>query len=512
MRAGLLSPLLLPSAPPLTLGLVVATVLIAAESFLVVLLKEVAPGNAFGVVYLFGVLAVSTIWGLGVSAITSVASALAFDYFRDWPAEWAPIKAQNGVVIVIFLVVALSASSRADLARSWAAEADQRRRQADMAAERARLLAEQQAAVRRVAMVMARGVPLPDLYSAVLEELACRLGVDHAALLRYKPDGGSSVVASRDLPGSETMPVGDWSPLAVERVVAMVFRTGRGTGMDNHHDHGSALLPARVPAPGLRSCVGAPIVLNEQLWGAVIVDTSRPEPLPADTQTRVADFADLVATAIANAETRAELAASRARLIMAGDDARRRFERDLHDGAQQRLVSLGLELRTAETSVPHELLPLQQQISHIVDGLAGVSADLQEISRGIYPTILSKGGLGPTLNTLARRSVVPVQLDVTVERRLPECVAVAAYYVVAEALANAAKHARASQVSVRVETDGSRLRLSIRDDGIGAADLSRGSGLIGLIDRVEAVGGHLEICSPTGQGTSLIAEIPLHME
>ena len=469
MRAGLLSPLLLPSAPPLTLGLVVATVLIAAESFLVVLLKEVAPGNAFGVIYLFGVLAVSTMWGLGLSAIMSVASALAFDYFRDWPAEWAPIQAQNGVVIVIFLVVALSASSRADLARSWCAEADQRRVQADMAAERARLLAEQQAAVRRVAMVMARGVPLPEVYSAVLEELACRLGVDHAALLRYKPDGGSTVVASRDLPGSET-------------------------------------------APGLRSCVGAPIVLNEQLWGAVIVGTSRPEPLPADTQTRVADFADLVATAIANAETRAELAASRARIIMAGDDARRRFERDLHDGAQQRLVSLGLELRTAEASVPHELLPLQQQISHIVDGLAGVSADLQEISRGIYPTILSKGGLGPTLNTLARRSVVPVQLDVTVERRLPECVAVAAYYVVAEALANAAKHARASQVSVRVETDGSCLRLSIRDDGIGAADLSRGSGLIGLIDRVEAVGGHLEICSPTGQGTSLIAEIPLHME
>jgi signal transduction histidine kinase len=285
------------------------------------------------------------------------------------------------------------------------------------------------------------------------------------------------------------------------------LRTSRSARIDNYENaRGSAA--ARLRGLGLRAAVGAPIIVDGRVWGAAIVGSSR-GPLPEDTEERVEEFTDLVATAIANAETHTELTASRARIVAAADDARRRIERDLHDGAQQRLVSLGLEMRAAEASLPPGLHSFKEQISHLVTGLAGVSADLQEISRGIHPAILSKGGLGPALKTLARRSSVPVELDVGVDRRLPDSVEVAAYYVVAETLTNAAKHARASEVTVRVKADGANLHLLIRDDGIGGADSAKGSGLTGLVDRVEALGGQMTISSQPGRGTSLTVKIPL---
>jgi signal transduction histidine kinase len=233
------------------------------------------------------------------------------------------------------------------------------------------------------------------------------------------------------------------------------------------------------------------------------------QPLPADAEARLASFTELLATAIANAESRAALTASRARIVAAADDTRRRIERDLHDGTQQRLVSLGLQLRAAQAAVPPELGELEGELSRVAEGLASVSDELREISRGIHPPILSEGGLGPALAALARRSAVPVKLDVRTERRLPERVEAAAYYVVSEALTNAAKHARAAVVDVDVDADDSMVRLAIRDDGVGGADLGRGSGLIGLRDRVEALGGRLEVASPAGHGTSLLARIPI---
>jgi signal transduction histidine kinase len=223
----------------------------------------------------------------------------------------------------------------------------------------------------------------------------------------------------------------------------------------------------------------------------------------------MSDFADLVATAIANAATRAELIASRARIVAAADEGRRRLERDLHDGAQQRLVALGLQLHLTEASVPADLQALGEQLGDIASGLTGVTVELQEISRGIHPAILSKGGIGPALKTLARRSAVPVTLELAIDRRLPDSVEVGAYYVVSEALTNAAKHSRASHVAVRGQAKDDVLSLSISDDGIGGADFARGSGLIGLKDRVEALGGRLRIVSPAGRGTSLDATIPL---
>jgi signal transduction histidine kinase len=234
--------------------------------------------------------------------------------------------------------------------------------------------------------------------------------------------------------------------------------------------------------------------------------------MPADTETRMADFADLVATSIANAATRDELLASRARIVAAADDARRRLERDLHDGAQQRLVALGLELQAAQDCVPAELQPLKEQIGGLMTTVAGVSAEVQEISRGLHPAILSRGGLVPALKALARRSAVPVDLDLHVEKRLPDPVEVGAYYVVAEALTNAAKHAQASVVELCAEATGTNLRLVIRDDGVGGAARGKGSGLTGLIDRVEALGGKMTIQSPPGNGTSLLANIPIEFD
>jgi signal transduction histidine kinase len=304
------------------------------------------------------------------------------------------------------------------------------------------------------------------------------------------------------------MHVGEASSLDDDGIAAVMFRTGRPARIGSPLGEDSARVVAPLGEPSPHSVVGAPIVVSRRLWGAAIVGTLQRKPLAPDTESRLTDFTDLLATAVDNARVRAELTASRARLVAAGDDARRRLERDLHDGAQQRLVAMGLELRAVEASVPIELHPLKQQISQVNTLLVGVSQDLQEISRGIYPTILSQGGLGPAVKALARRSVVPAELHLAVDHGLPEFAAVAAYYVVAEALTNTAKHARASQVTVHVSTDGARLCLVIRDDGIGGAATSGGSGLVGLIDRVEALGGHLEISSPVGRGTSLLVEIP----
>jgi signal transduction histidine kinase len=195
--------------------------------------------------------------------------------------------------------------------------------------------------------------------------------------------------------------------------------------------------------------------------------------------------------------------------VAAADQVRRRIERDLHDGTQQRLVSLGLELRLAQGMVPAELVGLEAEIGTVADELNGVVEDLREIARGIHPAILSEGGLGPALRTLARRATVPVELEVPAMGRLPEPVEVAAYYVCSEALTNATRHARASVVRIALAEQDGCLHLSIRDNGAGGADPARGSGLTGLRDRAEALGGSLEVSSPPGQGTLILVRLPL---
>jgi signal transduction histidine kinase len=371
-------------------------------------------------------------------------------------------------------------------------------------------LADEQATLRRMATLVAQGVAPAELSSAVSEEVGRLLGSDTAAVARFEHDPPAIVVVA--VGASITgIPVGTRAELDDALASTEVFRTGRSARIDTR-DPASVAGPLHEPAllQGLTSTVASPIIVEGRLWGTISV--SGKEPLPPDTEQRLERFSDLVATAISNAASRSELAASRRRIVAASDQARRRIERDLHDGMQQRLVSLGLAVGAAEAEVQSDRSDLRAELSSIATGLADAVAELQELSRGIHPAILSHGGLGPALRTLARRSTIPVELDVGTETRLPESIEVAAYYVVSEALANAAKHAQASRVEVSlVLSDGSTL-LSIRDDGVGGADPAHGSGLVGLADRVEALGGSVRISSRPGDGTQITAELPLALE
>ena len=217
----------------------------------------------------------------------------------------------------------------------------------------------------------------------------------------------------------------------------------------------------------------------------------------------------MIATSVAACTTRAELIASRARIVAASDEARRRLERDLHDGAQQRLVSLSLKLRAAATNVPEDLDGLKKDLAEVASDLTDVTTELQEISRGIHPAVLSQGGLAPALRALGNRSTIPATVEVAIEGPVPEPVEVGAYYVVAEALTNAAKHSHATEIIVSAHDEDANLYLSVADNGIGGADVGRGSGLVGLNDRVEALGGMMTISSTPGSGTSLNVTIPV---
>jgi signal transduction histidine kinase len=372
-------------------------------------------------------------------------------------------------------------------------------------------LAEEQAALRRVATLVARGKRPEEVFTAVVEEVGRLLPVEFAGMGRYEPAGTLTFLAAWSKTGDPFPPVGSRWTLGGKNVGTIVFETGRPARVDRYAD-ASGLVGVTARETGFRSSVGTPIIVEGRLWGVVIAGSTTELPLPADTEARLASFTELVATAVANAESRATLAASRARVVAAADETRRRIERDLHDGIQQRLVSLMLELRALQAGVPPELGELEGELLGVTEGLASVFDELREISRGIHPAILSEGGLGPALRTLADRSPVPVELDLRAVRRLPGHVEVAAYYVVSEALTNAAKHAQASAVHVEMEALDTTLRLSIHDDGIGGADPAKGSGLVGLSDRIEALGGRLEVTSAAGSGTTLLIQIPIEGE
>jgi signal transduction histidine kinase len=370
-------------------------------------------------------------------------------------------------------------------------------------------LVEEQAALRRLATLVARGTDPGEIFLAVAEEIRRLLDADTAGIGRFEPDGTAVVVSGAvgELPDSP--PAGTRMELRGYVAPAVVWRTGRSAQVDE--DAWSSVsdpVADRLRELGVRSEVASPIMVEGRLWG-VVSALSRRGPFPTHTADRLADFTELVATAVGNAESRAELTASRARIVAAADQTRRRIERDLHDGTQQRLVSLGLELRLAQSMVPADLSGLEAEIGKVADELTGAVEDLREIARGIHPVILSEGGLRPALRTLARRAAVPVELDVPALGRLPEPVEVAAYYAVSEALTNASRHAHASGVEVSAEVSDGTLRVCVRDDGAGGADPLGGSGLAGLKDRIEALGGTFSVYSPAGGGTTVSCELPV---
>ena len=373
-----------------------------------------------------------------------------------------------------------------------------------------RRLLDEQSALRRVATLVARSVAPSDVFEAVTREVGLLSGAEYARMERYEADGTVTGLAvwSRE---RDQLAVGTRFSLEGVSIAALVADTGGPVRIDSFED-ATGPIAREARALGIRSSVGCPITVDGRVWGVIAASSKREAPFPPDTEARIGEFTELVATAVSNAESRAELTASRARIVNAADESRRRIERDLHDGTQQRLVSLGLDLRLVQSTVPPELPELAHEIGRAAGELDDVIEDLREISRGIHPAVLTEGGLGPALRTLARRSAVPVDVEVERERRLPAPLEAAAYYVVSEALANTAKHAHASHARVAIEdTDGS-LRLSIRDDGVGGAEPGRGSGLTGLRDRVEALGGAIEVSSPSGQGTVVVVVLPLERE
>jgi len=365
-------------------------------------------------------------------------------------------------------------------------------------------LAEEQAALRRVTTLVAGGTQPGEVFAAVGEEIGRIRDAEAACVVRYEPGATGTVMATWG--DASFWPIG--SNWALEGVAARVLHTRRAARMDGYSQD-SGEMTAMARRIGGRSRVGTPIIIEDRLWGAALaVNFASGGALPATAEERIANFADLITTAISNSETRTELTASRARVVAAADETRRRLERDLHDGIQQRLVSLALKARAIETMTPQPADNIQGELSRLADGLGTSLDELREISRGIHPAILSEAGLGPALKALARRSAVPVNLDLNLGSRTRQPLEVAAYYVASEALTNAAKHAQASVIDIRADGSDGALTLWIHDDGIGGADPSRGSGIIGLKDRVEALGGTISLLSPPGHGTTLHVQLP----
>jgi signal transduction histidine kinase len=371
-------------------------------------------------------------------------------------------------------------------------------------------LADEQTALRRVATLVAEGVRPAKIFSAVSDEVGQLFATHIAAVVRFDPEDQAIVLVGAAPRVAAEFAGARWG-FDNASASARVYHTGRSARMSGAYLASvDGPISAGFGRPGTVCTVASPIMVEGRLWGAMVVAAS--EELPPDAEERMEKVGELVATAIANAESKSELAASRRRIVAASDDARRRIERDLHDGTQQRLVSLGLAVRVAQSSLPSHLSDLRSELSQIATGLAEAVEELQELSRGIHPAILAQGGLAPALRTLARRSAIPIALDIRTDTRLPAPIEVAAYYVISEALANAAKHAQASRIDISVTPRDGRLMLSIRDDGVGGADRSRGSGLVGLTDRVEALGGSISIESLPGAGTRITAELPLELE
>jgi signal transduction histidine kinase/HAMP domain-containing protein len=364
----------------------------------------------------------------------------------------------------------------------------------------------QEAALRRVATLVARGVPPEEIFNAVVTETRELLGADVAGLIRYDTDGATMIATASE--PEVTIPVGTRFTLDGESVTSLVRRTGRPASIATY-ENASGMVAELMRGQGICASVGAPIIVEGRAWGMIAAAWTQTQPVSPNTEDRVAQFTELVATAIANADSSEQLSASRARLVAAADEARRRIERDLHDGLQQRLVSLGLDLRNVEATIPEEFPELRSRLERVNQGLTGASDELRAVSRGIHPAILSVGGLGPALRALARRAPLPVELELDEGDRMPKRLAVPIYYVVSEALTNVAKHAQATSVQVKLKAEDSFAELEIRDDGLGGADPERGSGLVGLADRVEALGGTIEITSPPGRGTAVVVTLPI---
>jgi signal transduction histidine kinase len=475
-------------------GLLASALMVAGVSGLLMLVNPHVPALHLRVLYVLVVLSVAIVWGTGLAALAAVMSAAAYSYLFIPPtysfhvADWRSI-----VALGVFLAVAVVVGNLAARLRRAALEAAR--------------LSQEQSALRRVATLVARSAPPSMVFDAVTREVGQLCGADLARMERYEADGTVTGVAAWSTVPAH-LAVGTRFALDGLSVARDVRRTGGPVRLESFAGAAGGIAD-EARALGIRSSVGCPIVVSGRLWGVIAASTKSDQPFPPNTEAQIASFTELVAAAVENAEARAELTSSRARIVATADQTRRRIERDLHDGAQQRLVSLVLRLRAAQAAVPPELDELSAELDGVAAGLSDALDELREMARGIHPAILAEGGLAPALKALARRSLIPVDLVMHVESGLPESVEISAYYVVSEALTNVAKHADASAVTVTVEAADAVLRVTVHDDGVGGADVTGGTGLVGLKDRVEALGGRIFLESPHGAGTTLRAEFPL---
>jgi PAS domain S-box-containing protein len=366
-------------------------------------------------------------------------------------------------------------------------------------------MAEEQAALRRVATAVAAEVEPERLFSLIAEEVGRALDAGIGNILRYNGDGTALVMGVWS-EGAGMIPVGTTLDLDGDTIAPTIWRTHRPARYDSLEGKTGALAD-QLRSTGIKAAVGAPVIFGGDLWGAVII-SSDDAPFPPEAEFRVGDFADLAAQAIANAQAREELAASRVRIVEASDAERRRLERNLHDGAQQRLVATSLTVRMAARRLADDPTA-REMLDRAGDELIRALEELRELARGLHPAVLSDHGLRAAIEAVADRAPVPVTVDVPAGERLPETIEAAAYFVVCEALTNVAKYAHASEARVRVERSDGQAQVEVVDDGVGGADESGGSGLRGLADRVEALGGRLVVTSPAGQGTTVRARLPV---
>jgi signal transduction histidine kinase len=403
----------------------------------------------------------------------------------------------------------------AELAAVAVANADSR--------HRLRRLADSEASLRRVATLAAEGATPDRVFAAVADEAARILDGSTVAIVRFDPGDSFQVVAAHNDP---VFGVGSTWPVEEGSLAADVRRTRAPVRADDVTER-RGIVAETMRAAGLVSKIGAPIVVDGAVWGMIVVGLrKRRGAMPHFTgwytsrmiassvsgeeiESRLASFTDLVGTAISRAQAQAELIASRARIVAAGDEARRRIERDLHDGTQQRLVALALHLQRLRADVPAIEGATQEGLEEVEGELKSVIEEVQEISRGVHPAQLAVGGLRPSLRALARRSPIPVDVSVDVPERPPASIETALYYVVSEALANAIKHSQATSVSVVVVGDSRSLRATVADDGVGGAEIGAGSGLTGLSDRVDALAGSFSVVSPRGGGTTISVDLPV---
>jgi PAS domain S-box-containing protein len=442
-------------------------------------------------------------WAETFNPGSTIAAQLASGTSRSH--EEAPLRTRSGDVRAMewSTTVTRDADGRVDGGTGIGLDVTERNR----AAAELRDLARQQAALRRVATAVAAADEPERIFALVTEEVARLLSGDTANLIRFDDGGAYTVVGEWSLRAGSGVPIGDSGPLDPRTAAGTVAATGRPARVDYADVEGE--LAGVLRALGIRASVAAPISVQGRLWGAIRVSTTGDRGLPADAETRIAEFTELVALALSNADAHTQLRASRARIVAAGDSERRRLERNLHDGAQQRLVALSLALRMARSAVdgnPAAGELLESASAELMQALE----ELRELARGIHPAVLTDRGLEAAVDMLAARSPVPVRATIDLDRRETDPqVQAAVYYVIAESLTNVAKYAGARSVQVAVTSDGRLATVRVVDDGGGGATPVRGGGLSGLTDRVEALGGTLTVVSPPRAGTVVSATLPL---